>query len=69
MSFTKTQGARISKMSKKINELINDTLFALSRAYRCFLSILFKFVLFMATVSFLVMIGMFPLGIVMMVLK
>lgn len=56
-------------MSKKINELINDTLFALSRAYRCFLSILFKFVLFMATVSFLVMIGMFPLGIVMMVLK
>jgi len=56
-------------MCEKINELINDTLFSLSRAYRCFLSILFKFVMLMATVSFLVMIGMFMFGIVTMVLK
>ena len=69
MIFTETQGARIRKMCEKINKLINDALSAASRAYRCFLSMLFKFVMLMATVSFLVMIGMFIFGIVIMVLK
>lgn len=69
MIFTETQGARIRKMCEKINKLINDALSATSRAYRWFLSMLFKLVMFMATVSFLVMIGMFMFGIVTMVLK
>lgn len=56
-------------MCEKINKLINDALSAASRAYRCFLSMLFKFVMLMATVSFFVMIGMFIFGIVIMVLK
>lgn len=56
-------------MCEKINKLINDVLSASFRAYRCFLSILFKFIMFMATVSFLIMIGMFLFGIVTMVLK